>query len=245
MPLLGEGGASDPNRCAEARGGAHQLRGRGQNPEVSPGRARPFRTGTPVVWRSRPAGEVGYVFACRVVRDDSHVQAVLQQTGARIATRTGVRGGPRGRSLHPGTWDGARQLSSWARPPAVRLHPVGRAYSVIRTWMPAQQRFRGWYINLEQPWRRTRIGFDSRDDILDIVADDDLRAPRLKDEDELEFAVSVGKLDRDDADAVRTIAALALNDIGQRRWPFNDQAWPPITLSLGEPPDLPSGWDDL
>ncbi len=42
------------------------------------------------------------------------------------------------------------------------------AYSVIRTWCESDLRFNGWYVNLESPWVRTTVGFDSRDDILDV-----------------------------------------------------------------------------
>jgi hypothetical protein len=40
-------------------------------------RLEPFAAGTPVVWRSRPNGAVGYVFGFRVLIDALDVKAVL------------------------------------------------------------------------------------------------------------------------------------------------------------------------
>jgi len=86
------------------------------------------------------------------------------------------------------------------------LHPVGRSYSVIRTWLQAEERFHGWYVNLEQPWVRTEVGFDSRDDVLDVTVTDDLRECTLKDEDQLDFEVDLGTLTQDEAQSIRATA---------------------------------------
>lgn len=207
-------------------------------------RVEPFPVGTPVVWRSRPDGEVGFVFACRVLADDHDVIAVVQATGAQMSRRVGQRGGPRGRSLLTGTWDGARVESVWDGPPAVRVHPIGRSYSVIRSWLEPAQCFRGWYVNLEQPWVRTSIGFDSRDDVLDVLVSDDLGECSLKDEDEMAFAVSIGTMTQDEARDVRATATDVVADIVNRRWPFDDRAWHAFRPRADNEPLLfPTGWD--
>jgi len=208
-------------------------------------RPEPFPADTPVVWRSRPNGDVGYVFACRVLADDPDLIAVVQPTGAPVVRRVAQRGGPRGRSVLPRTWDGSRQETRWDRPPVVRLHPVGRPYSVIRTWLAGEERFQGWYVNLEQPWIRTTLGFDSRDDVLDVTVSDDLSECLLKDEDELEFALEVGLFSWREVRSIRATAQSAVDDIVRRRWPFQESAWrdfrPP---SYDQPPVLPAGWAD-
>lgn len=176
--------------------------------------------------------------------DDDEVAAVVQPTGSTITRRVGERGGPQGRSLLPGTWDGSREESTWDRPPSVRLHPVDRSYSVIRSWVSEEERFTGWYVNLEQPWSRTLVGFDSRDDVLDITASSDLSEWQLKDVDELEFAVEVGLVTRADARAVRSAADSAVDDLVHRRWPFDEatweRLWPQEPL---QPVGLVDGWD--
>ena len=212
-----------------------------QTPGVD--RSEPFPVGASIVWRSRPGGDVGFVFGCLVLADDDETAAVVQPTGAPISTRKGRRGGPGGRSLLTGHWDGSRVERLWEGPPVVRLHPVGRSYSVIRTWVEAERRFHGWYVNLEQPWVRTTVGFDSRDDVLDVVVTDDLRQCTLKDEDELDFAVDVGKLTSSEARSIRTNAETAIDDITSRTWPFDESAWHAFRPArCDQPPVLPAGW---
>jgi Protein of unknown function (DUF402) len=207
-------------------------------------RVEPFPVGSSIVWRSRPDGDVGYVIGCRVLIDEPDVMAVVQPTGSPIMRRDAQRGGPNGRSFIPGTWDGSRVASRWDRPPTVRLRPVGRPYSVMRTWLVDEERFHGWYVNLEQPWRRTAVGFDSRDDVLDVTVADDLSRCRLKDVDELEFTVQVGMFTPADARSIHAAAATAIADVTDRRWPFDDTAWSQVLPShLLEPTTLPADWD--
>jgi predicted RNA-binding protein associated with RNAse of E/G family len=106
-------------------------------------------------------------------------------------------------------------------------------------------RFEGWYVNLEQPWTRTTVGFDSRDDVLDVSVADDLRSCRLKDENELEFAVEVGLLTSIDVLSIRATAQSAMNDIASREWPFTESFWQTLR-PCGEhhPLALPVGWDE-
>lgn len=175
--------------------------------------------------------------------DEDEVAAVVQPTGSTITRRGGERGGPKGRSLLPGTWDGSREGSTSDRPPSVRRHPVGRSYSVIRSWV-SEERFTGWYVNLERPWSRTLVGFDSRDDVLDITASPDLSEWKLKDVDELEFAVEVGLVTFAEARAVRSAAESAVDDLVHRRWPFDDATWERLRpQELLQPAGLPDGWD--
>ena len=186
------------------------------------------------------------MFACVVLVDATDVIAVLQPTGAPLARRVGARGGPQGRSMEPGGWDGsAREIGSWEGPPSIRVHPVGRSYSVIRWWDEASARHRGWYVNLEQPWIRTAIGFDSRDDVLDVVVAGDLSSCVLKDDDELGYAVEIGTFSASQAENIRAAAEAAVDDVNQRRWPFDESAWsrfrPPLDVTS---PALPNGWDE-
>jgi predicted RNA-binding protein associated with RNAse of E/G family len=89
------------------------------------------------------------------------------------------------------------------------------------------------------------VGFDSRDDVLDVTVTDDLCACSLKDEDELEFAVSVGKLTSSEARSIRATAESAIDDIASRRWPFDESAWYAFRPArYDQPVVLPAGWDD-
>jgi predicted RNA-binding protein associated with RNAse of E/G family len=72
---------------------------------------------------------------------------------------------------------------------------------VIRRWTGT--RFEGWYINLAAPWRRTGIGFDTLDQILDVGVADDPSSWRWKDEDELAWAVQTGRCTRREAEDIK------------------------------------------
>ena len=110
--------------------------------------------GTSIVWRSLPGGMVGTVLAMFVLEDADDAVIVCQPAGAPRKRRTGRRGGPQGRNLLPGGWDGSYEDSPFPGPSMVRLHPTGASFSVIRRWDSELGRCRGWYVNLEQPWAR-------------------------------------------------------------------------------------------
>lgn len=99
--------------------------------------------------------------------------------------------------------------------------------------------FRGWYVNLEQPQRRTRLGFDYEDELLDIWVELGSE-PTLLDEDELEEAVRRGFVSPARADEIRTKADRLLE---QPPWPTGWEEW------RHEPgwqlPTLPPGWENL
>ena len=130
--------------------------------------------GGQVVWRSRPGGKVGFVLAAIVLEDSPGVIALFQPTGGACKRRSGERGGPAGRQMLPGGWDGGHEDQVFPGPPTARVHPVGSGFSVLRRWDEHRRSYQGWYVNLERPWRRRPIGFDSRDDVLDLTVADDL-----------------------------------------------------------------------
>ena len=99
--------------------------------------------------------------------------------------------------------------------------------------------FRGWYVNLERPQRRTPLGFDYEDDLLDVWVELGFD-PQLLDEDELDEAVRLGFVSDSRAAEIR---AHAEHVIAHPPWPTGWEDWQP------EPgwqaPDLPPGWDLL
>ena len=99
--------------------------------------------------------------------------------------------------------------------------------------------FTGWYVNLEDPWRRTPIGFDTRDHLLDIGVDPD-GSWRWLDERDLELAIGLGLFSERDGAEIREEGERVL-----AAWPFPtgwedwspDPAWPA--------PKVPGDWDVL
>jgi hypothetical protein len=97
--------------------------------------------------------------------------------------------------------------------------------------------FEGWYVNLERPQTRTRLGFDFEDELLDIWVRPGAE-PRWLDEDEVEEAVRRGFFSPERASELRATGERILAD---PPWPTGWEDWRP------EPgwqaPWLPPGWD--
>jgi len=117
------------------------------------------------------------------------------------------------------------------------LTPVGAGRSFWAIW-DEDWAFQEWYVNLQLPLRRTRFGFDTADNVLDLVIGRDLTW-RWKDEHELEQAVRLGRFSAAEAEAVRLEGERAVVTLEAREWPFDrdwsgwrpDSAWPKPELS--------------
>lgn len=173
---------------------------------------------------------------------------IVESTAARtvlwIAPGTPVRW-PRGSArvaiseLQEGDW--THEEADWYGG-RLMLHERGASHSVYVQWGRVGE-FLGWYVNLEEPWRETALGFDTTDHLLDIWVDPD-RSWRWKDEDHLAEAVEIGLFTAEKADAVRAEGKRAVECIEAWMPPFNeewekwrpDEAWPL--------PQIPAGWGE-
>jgi predicted RNA-binding protein associated with RNAse of E/G family len=99
-----------------------------------------------------------------------------------------------------------------------------------------------WYVNLEEPLRRSPVGFDTLDHKLDVIVELD-GSWRWKDEDEFVEIMERGLLDPREERRLRAEAVDAVRRIAEREPPFDrdwfgwrpDPAW--------RTPTLPEGWD--
>ena len=101
---------------------------------------------------------------------------------------------------------------------------------------------RGWYVNLQEPFKRTKRGFAFMDLMLDIVVDVQGRW-RWKDEDELQMMLDRSLLSVADETRIREEAAMVLARVEAREEPFAGhwRTWRPDPTWAG--PVLPDGWD--
>ena len=96
-------------------------------------------------------------------------------------------------------------------------------------------------MNLQEPLRRSRLGFDTRDQVLDIVVEPDL-SWRWKDEDELAHAVERRVFSSGEAGAIRAEGERVVRRLpelvptGWENWQ-PDPGW--------DLPALPADWDRL
>lgn len=203
-----------------------------------------WNRGDVVVWRSRPGGDSATVIPMLVIEDCSDYVALFQVAGCVCKKRSGVRGGPGGRGMLPGGWDGTHVDRVWPGPSNIRLHLRGTGFAVIRTWSFLSDAAQGWYVNLESQWRRTSIGFDSCDLVADVVPAPDLSSWSWKDRDELEWAVEQGLWSRAEAEEIvregERVGAL----LGSAAFPFVED-WSELRPDeTWSPPTVPVGWDD-
>lgn len=200
-----------------------------------------FAVGQSVLWRSRPAGAMGFVLAANVMLDDTMI-ALYQPPGAPTRRRLGARGGPSGRNLLVDEWDGRHHASTFGGPPVVRAYLPGSSYSIIRRWNPQHNDFSGWYINLERPWTRTALGFDSEDFLLDIVFAEDRSTWTVKDEDELAWAVETGTISAELSATIRRAGDQAISDSASNGGVFGID-WSTITPNRAwSEPFMPTNW---
>jgi len=214
----------------------------------------PFPRGTPVVLRSvrdhgHPHGvAVGFAVAGTVIVDSDNLVVVCTRPGSGLRTRAGRGAGPQGRSILPGTWDGTHVERTWAGQTVVRVHRRGERWSVWR-WHDGTSWTDAWYGNLESPWRRSPLGFDTQDWALDVVGTGHPTAGpwavRYKDEDELAWLVDQGSVTAEQAGHVRRTGARLMGRATRAAWPFDadwdawlhDPRWAPVPM--------PPGWDRL
>jgi hypothetical protein len=100
----------------------------------------------------------------------------------------------------------------------------------------------GWYVNLQQPLRRTPLGFEAMDMMLDVVVEPDLTW-RWKDEDEFADLVDRGLVDAATGDRVRREGEAVICRVERRTAPFSEPWpwWRPDPAWAR--PELPAGWD--
>jgi hypothetical protein len=102
----------------------------------------------------------------------------------------------------------------------------------------------GWYVNLQEPFRRCACGIQTMDLMLDILVDGD-RAWRWKDEDDFAMLATHKLLDPEAISTVRREAAKVIGSVERGDPPF-DRTWLEWRPDDGWPrPRLPEGWDRL
>ena len=103
------------------------------------------------------------------------------------------------------------------------LQRPGESHAIWHFWEEPDRRFAGWYVNFQQPFERTAIGYDTLDLELDIwiPADGDWQ---WKDAEVLDERVREGRFTQAEVDGVRRDGERLAADLGAgRRW--WDERW--------------------
>ena len=133
----------------------------------------------------------------------------------------------------------------WIGEGSLWLSVPGASYSVQIYWNEGRDTLDRWKINLEEPLRRTRFGFDYKDWLLDILISPDKSEWRWKDEDEITEAVEIGLMSPERAREFYAEGERGLKRLLADEAPFDknwaswhpDEAW--------STPKFPEEWDVL
>jgi uncharacterized protein len=80
----------------------------------------------------------------------------------------------------------------WTRTDVLMMIVPEESFSTYIMWETGTKNLDCWYVNLQEPIRRTSIGFDTTDNWLDVVISPDMSEWHWKDEDEFKEAQKVG-----------------------------------------------------
>jgi hypothetical protein len=125
-----------------------------------------------------------------VVRDEPELLATFMPTGTPFTF-------PPGPETHP--WAGRE---CWQGHGMLMLQRPGDSYAVWVFWHGEEREFRSWYLNLQEPFRRTAVGYDTQDLELDLILQPDGRI-EWKDDELLDVRVAESRFTQDQARAIR------------------------------------------
>jgi hypothetical protein len=89
-------------------------------------------------------------------------------------------------------------------------------------YFDGEQRFRGWKVNLESPFRRHELGFDTTDEFLDLIVRPD-RSWYWKDEEHVVPWVERGAYEESHIEQIRQAGREAEALIKAHVFPFDDR----------------------
>jgi hypothetical protein len=179
------------------------------------------------VWRGRP--KVGW--AGIVVEDSPSLLALYMPEGSPLAFDDDFFGRP-----HP--W---ADRDRWLGHGVLQLQRPGEMHAVWVFWHGPEREFRGWYVNLQEPFRRTRCGFDTQDLELDIVVGPD-GSWTYKDDELLAASIERGRWTSAEIAAIRAEGAAITAELeaGRRWWSEDWASWEPDPA--WQVPALPADW---
>ncbi len=198
-----------------------------------------WSSGDHILFRQLWSSRVWAVIPTTIVEDSSDLVSLY------IAPGTIFAGPDCSRDEHlrvaaSGTWETKRYV--WTAQHHLWSSRPGESASIWTIWSAPDWTHVGWKVNPETPLKRTPLGFDTTDHVLDAVISADLTSWQLKDEDELAVAVELGLFSVAEAEQIRLeTQRIAEECVTSRRRQLQTwAAWrPPAGWNL---PTLPQDW---
>lgn len=176
------------------------------------------------VWRGQPKVAWGGI----AVADSPELLALYMPEGSPLAFAPDFFGAP-----HP--WS---DKDRWEGHGVLQLQRPGEMHAVWVFWQGAERELGAWYVNIQEPFRRTSLGVDTQDLELDIVVSPG-GSWRYKDDKKLEGWIERGRWTPAEVAEIRAEGrrVARLLDQGERWWSDGwadwrpDPDWPHPTLS--------------
>jgi Protein of unknown function (DUF402) len=182
------------------------------------------------VWTVRPV---------TVVVDTPEVIALYMMPGTIYKHPRAIDGSPVPHFL-PDEW--VLVDTQWFGGGALYLAPPGQWYVIMGLLGDDNQRIERWYVNLQTPYHRTRLGFDYLDQELDIVINREFTTWSWKDEEKFIDAQRRGSIPVDQAAHMRRAGESIVQQLKARsmKLPEPWRHWrPPEQWAL---PPIPHDW---
>ena len=191
-----------------------------------------WQPGQPIVRREVWRGIPKVACAASVVADTGALLAIHVPEGSPMAFAADFFGAPHAWSTRD-RWNGHGVL---------QLQRPGEMHAVWVFWRGPQREFAGWYVNLQEPFRRTAFGVDTHDLELDIVIAPD-GSWEFKDDERLEHWIERGRWTASEVAAIRAEGARIATELeaGRRWWSDEWAEWMPDPAE--SVPELPADWN--
>ena len=190
---------------------------------TNPAGMKRWRAGDPVLLRFVRNSPADVALPVTIVHDDPDYIALYTAVGTPIkvqATRDGTRltretPFAEREGMISGLADG-----TWTTNHVLMLQRPGRMSAIWLFWRDPVWTFQGYYANLQAPLRRTHLGFDTADYLLDVEIRPDFTWT-WKDEDEWDAALALGLVEREVLIAARDEGERVIAELQTRTWPFD------------------------
>lgn len=180
---------------------------------------RAFRTGERILIREVLRGKVWTVRPVTVVEDTEDQLVTYMVPGTLIDYPVGVEHGQKTFSMWlSGDW--TLEKKEFVPPGMLRIAPYAQPFEVFAS-VSGHQGVTSWYVNFQKPLKRTRLGFDTMDETLDLIVAADFSSWRRRDEDELELAVSMGIYDAAAAQGLIAACTTVEQSLSQGKVPWD------------------------
>ena len=199
-----------------------------------------FKPGDVIAYRGIWRGKLWWACAATVVEDCAEKTALFWRAGTPVL-RPSIRPTP-----HTMLRNDVEVIrDTWTRTDILSLSQPGGAFSVDLMWEAGGNILECWYVHLQEPLRRTKVGFDTMDQLIDIVISPDKSGWTWKDEDEFAEAVDIGVFTPTEAASIRAEGERVIELLESKQPPFCDgwETWsPPKDWGI---PVFPPGWDQV